>query len=70
MTEHIVREWLSDYAALSPEEVHSFATSLEHNQELVSALYSVLENREYYQKVKYYIFLFPFLIALTQNSLF
>lgn len=52
MTEQLVREWLSDYAALSPVEVHTFVASLEHNQELVSSIYAVLEGREHYQKVR------------------
>lgn len=51
MTEQLVREWLSDYAALSPVEAHTFVASLEHNQELVSALYAVLEGRDHYQKL-------------------
>ncbi|XP_067013349.2 hyccin [Anabrus simplex] len=49
MTETVVLEWLADYGALSPVEVHSFASSLEHNQELVTALYNVLEERNRYQ---------------------
>lgn len=52
MTEQLVREWLSDYAALSPVEAHTFVASLEHNQELVSSLYAVLEGRDHYQKVR------------------
>lgn len=52
MTEHTVHEWLVDYSALSPVEVHSFASSLEHNQEVVAALYTVLEERNKYQEVR------------------
>lgn len=51
MTEHTVHEWLVDYSALSPVEVHSFASSLEHNQEVVTALYTVLEERNKYQEL-------------------
>ncbi|KAJ9590630.1 hypothetical protein L9F63_016341, partial [Diploptera punctata] len=51
MTEQIVHEWLADYSALSPVEVHSFASSLEHNQEIVTALYNVLEERNKYQEL-------------------
>ncbi|KAK7862737.1 hypothetical protein R5R35_002509 [Gryllus longicercus] len=51
MTEHIVQEWLADYNALSPEEVHSFASSLHHNEELVNALYTVLEERNRFQEL-------------------
>ncbi|KAE8745210.1 hypothetical protein FOCC_FOCC008101 [Frankliniella occidentalis] len=51
MTEQLVREWLSDYAGLSPVEAHTFVASLEHNQELVAAIYTVLEGRDHYQKL-------------------
>ncbi|KDR23157.1 hyccin isoform X2 [Zootermopsis nevadensis] len=51
MTEHVVHEWLADYSALSPVEVHSFASSLEHDQEVVAALYTVLEERSKYQEL-------------------
>lgn len=54
MTEHVVHEWLADYSALSPVEVHSFASSLEHDQEVVAALYTVLEERSKYQEVFQY----------------
>ncbi|XP_063225017.1 hyccin [Bacillus rossius redtenbacheri] len=49
MTESIVQDWLVDYGALSPVEVHSFASSLEHDQEVVAAIYNVLEERSKYQ---------------------
>ena len=45
MTEHIIQDWLADYAALSPVEVHSFANNLKHNDEVITALYAVLEER-------------------------
>jgi hypothetical protein len=54
MTEHVVHEWLADYRALSPVEVHSFASSLEHDQEVVAALFTVLEERNKYQEVFIY----------------
>lgn len=46
-----MREWLADYGELSPVEVHSFASSLEHNQTVVTALYTVLEERNKYQEL-------------------
>nr|CAD7431713.1 unnamed protein product [Timema monikensis] len=49
MTESVVHEWLADYGSLSPVEVHSFASSLEHDQEVVAAIYNVLEERSKYQ---------------------
>lgn len=51
MTEQLVRDWLSDYAALSPVEAHTFVASLEHNSDLVLSIYAVLEGHENYQKV-------------------
>jgi len=51
MIEDVVREWLADCSELSPVEVHSFASSLEHNQPVVAALYTVLEERNKYQEV-------------------
>lgn len=51
MSHQLVSEWLADYSALSPIEVHSFATELEHNQELVNALHNVLEERNKYIEV-------------------
>jgi hypothetical protein len=51
MIEDVVREWLADYSELSPVEVHSFASGLEHNQVVVTALYTVLEERNRYQEV-------------------
>lgn len=47
----IVREWLQDCALLDPEHIQSFANTLEHNQMLVAALHSVLEERGRYAEV-------------------
>uniref|UniRef100_A0A1B6EL93 Hyccin n=1 Tax=Cuerna arida TaxID=1464854 RepID=A0A1B6EL93_9HEMI len=49
MTEQVVREWLADYSALSPAEVHTFAVTVHHNKEVIAAIYSVLEERHKYQ---------------------
>ncbi|XP_047112408.1 hyccin isoform X5 [Schistocerca piceifrons] len=40
-----VREWLQDCAGQEPDQLHSFAVSLEHNHSLIAALHSVLEER-------------------------
>nr|CAD7263797.1 unnamed protein product [Timema shepardi] len=56
MTESVVHEWLADYGSLSPVEVHSFASSLEHDQEVVAAIYNVLEERSKYQDVCHTLF--------------
>lgn len=53
MTEQIVKEWLADYAALSPAEIHSFAVSVQLNREVITAIYNVLEERHKYQSVGY-----------------
>lgn len=58
MTEQLVRDWLSDYAALSPVEAHTFVASLEHNSDLVLSIYAVLEGHENYQKVIIWFLLF------------
>ena len=55
MTETIIREWLADYAALSPAEVHTFASTVHHNKEVISAVYAVLEERHKYQTVVFLI---------------
>lgn len=47
----IVREWLQDCALLDPEHIQSFANTLEHNQMLVAALHSVLEERGRYAEL-------------------
>jgi len=47
-TTNIIREWLADYAALSPDEIHSYANSVQHNTEVIHAVHSVLEERQKY----------------------
>lgn len=51
MTEQLVREWLADYAALSPAEIHSFASTVHHNKEVIAAVYNVLDERHKYHNV-------------------
>ncbi|XP_054274896.1 hyccin-like isoform X1 [Macrosteles quadrilineatus] len=51
MTEQLVREWLADYAALSPAEVHTFAVTVHHNAEIIAAIYNVLEERHKYHSL-------------------
>lgn len=45
MTEVVVQDWLSEWSSLDADQVHSFATVLDHNEELISALQTVLEER-------------------------
>lgn len=51
MTEHIIQEWLADYAALSPDELHTFASTIHLNSEVINAVFAVLEDRQKYCEV-------------------
>lgn len=53
MTEQLVLEWLADYRALSPAEIHSFAVTVSHNKETIAAVYNVLDERHKYQTVSF-----------------
>lgn len=52
MTEETVKYWLAEFAALSPDELPTYANTIHHNLELINALYIVLEDRQKYQEVK------------------
>ncbi|CAI9718123.1 Hypothetical predicted protein [Octopus vulgaris] len=41
----VIKEWLAEYKALSESEIHTYANTLRHNDELVTSLYEVLEQR-------------------------
>lgn len=41
-----VKEWLADYKALSPSEVHTFAVSIYNNQELIEGISHILHDLE------------------------
>ncbi|XP_075218192.1 PI4KA lipid kinase complex subunit hyccin [Lycorma delicatula] len=45
MTEQIVTEWLSDFEALTPAELHTYASTVHSNKDVISAIYTVLEER-------------------------
>ncbi|KAL1140967.1 hypothetical protein AAG570_000893 [Ranatra chinensis] len=51
MTEHIIQEWLADYAALSPDEIHSFADTIHHNRDVINAVYAIIEDRQKYNSL-------------------
>lgn len=51
MAESIVNDWLSDYALLESSEIRSFAAQHEHNHEVASALFTVLNERLKYPDV-------------------
>ncbi|CAD6230882.1 GSCOCG00006865001-RA-CDS, partial [Cotesia congregata] len=45
MTESLINEWLADYADVSPAELPTFANTLSQDNEIVRALYVLLEER-------------------------
>lgn len=51
MIEQTINEWLSDIRRLSPEEYHSNTAVPLQNNNIISALYSYLEDVNKYQKV-------------------
>lgn len=51
MAEAIVTDWLADYSALEPSELHTFAAMHENNQEIADALYTILNERLKYPDV-------------------
>lgn len=51
MAESIVSDWLADYAALEPSEIRTFAAQHEHNHEISSALFTIINERLKYPDV-------------------
>ncbi|KZC04780.1 Hyccin [Dufourea novaeangliae] len=51
MTESLINEWLTDCADVSPSELHTFATTLLQDNEIVRALYVLLEERSKYSQL-------------------
>ncbi|CAH1403625.1 unnamed protein product [Nezara viridula] len=51
MVEQTVLDWLADYSSLSSNEVHTFASTVHQNSEVISALYAVLEDRQKYNEL-------------------
>lgn len=45
MAEQVVREWLAEYKSLSSQELHSFASTILENHELIQAIFSVIEDK-------------------------
>ncbi|XP_067120864.1 hyccin [Centruroides vittatus] len=50
MADIIVREWLADYKTLNSSELHSFANIINENGELLQSLFTIFEERKYYQE--------------------
>lgn len=51
MGEQVVLEWLADWAALDPAELHSFAAEHDQSQDVVEAIYTVLDERTKHPEV-------------------
>ncbi|KAK9302044.1 hypothetical protein QLX08_005785 [Tetragonisca angustula] len=51
MTESLINEWLADCADVSSSELHTFATTLSQDNEIVRALYVLLEERSKYSQL-------------------
>lgn len=51
MAESIVNDWLADYAAIEPTEIRAFAAQHEHNHEISSALFTIINERLKYPDV-------------------
>ncbi|XP_076225489.1 PI4KA lipid kinase complex subunit hyccin isoform X4 [Nomia melanderi] len=51
MTESLINEWLADCSDVSPSELHTFATTLLQDNEIVRALYVLLEERSKYSQL-------------------
>lgn len=52
MAEAIVQDWLSEYSSLQSSEIEAFASMHENNQEVIEALYTVLNERFKYPDVR------------------
>lgn len=57
MIEEIINEWLTDCAELSSLELTTFATNLAQDEEIVQALYLILEERSKYHEVYTLLFI-------------
>lgn len=51
MTESLINEWLADCKDVAPSELHMFARTLVEDNEIVRALYMLLEERTKYSEV-------------------
>lgn len=52
MTESLINEWLADCKDVSQSELHTFASTLSQDNEIVRALYVLLEERTKYSEVQ------------------
>ncbi|GIZ00503.1 hyccin [Caerostris extrusa] len=50
MADTIVREWIADYKSLRSAELHSFSCIIIQNNELIQAVFSILEEKRYHEE--------------------
>ncbi|CAK1552058.1 unnamed protein product [Leptosia nina] len=43
---HLIKEWLSEYSSLQDHEIKSFAAEHEHNHEIATAIFNILNNED------------------------
>uniref|UniRef100_A0A6B2E619 Putative beta-catenin-tcf/lef signaling pathway component drctnnb1a n=1 Tax=Phlebotomus kandelakii TaxID=1109342 RepID=A0A6B2E619_9DIPT len=48
MAESLVADWIADYSSLDASEIRTFAAQHEHNHEIASALFSILNDKHKY----------------------
>lgn len=53
MAESLVTDWIADYSSLDASEIRTFAAQHEHNHEIASALFSILNERHKYTDVSF-----------------
>ncbi|XP_054715009.1 hyccin-like [Uloborus diversus] len=51
MAEAIVREWIADYKSLRSAEIHSFGCTISQNNELIQAVFTVLDEKRYREEL-------------------
>ena len=52
MIEQTINEWLSEFSQIDPDGYHSHSVKITQNVDLVSALYSYLDDVNKFQKVR------------------
>ncbi|KAG8186061.1 hypothetical protein JTE90_005414 [Oedothorax gibbosus] len=50
MAETIVREWIADYKSLRSAEIHSFGCTISQNNDLIQAVFTVLEDKRHHEE--------------------
>ena len=66
MTESLITEWLTDCADVSSTDLHTCATTLVQDNEIVRALYVLLEERSKYSEVMHHFYITFFFLFNVQ----